>query len=86
MARRGNLLDSFAPILQEIATPVCALVRNDTVWGAQVRRFRQLDKLQFELQLRIEGPKGWSVTARVGDELAAGSPSKLQFSNCINQQ
>ena len=48
MARRGNLLPVFASILQEIATPVCALVRNDAVVGTQVRRFELLDKLQFE--------------------------------------
>ena len=36
MARRGNLLPVFASILQEIATPACGLVRNDTVVGTLV--------------------------------------------------
>ena len=48
MARRGNLLLGLRTILQEIATPACGLVRNDTVVRPHVRRFRQLAKLQFE--------------------------------------
>ena len=36
-----------ASSLQEIATPACGLVRNDTVLGTRLRRFQQLAKLQF---------------------------------------
>ena len=53
MARRGNLLLVLRTILQEIATPACGLVRNDTVVGTHVRRFQQLDKLQFTLPLHL---------------------------------
>ena len=32
---------------ERIATPVCALVRNDTVVDSQMRRFQAFDKAKF---------------------------------------
>ena len=52
MARRGTPLPAFASILQEIATPACGLVRNDTVVGTLVSRFESLYKLQFACDIK----------------------------------
>ena len=60
MARRGNLLLVLRTILQEIATPACGLVRNDTVVRPHVRRFQQLAKLQFNKSTE-NGTDHWSV-------------------------
>ena len=49
--RRGNP-HRHSGNLEGIATPVCGLVRNDTEFCSQVRRFIQNDKLQFVLTYR----------------------------------